>query len=131
MIYLQLYFLAGVLHDPPYTEGGSEMPYREERETRRLGEPSRFVFYAQKGFLLEGAGLPLRGKTEGVLSDVQDMHQIYSKAYLFACCSFRHGLRRATFLLRFAGYELVAFLPSQSFAPQMPALPKGEPRRRP
>ena len=44
MIYLQLYFLAGVLHDPPYTEGGSEMPYREERETRRLGEPSRFVF---------------------------------------------------------------------------------------
>jgi hypothetical protein len=44
VIYLQLYFLAGVLHDPPYTEGGSEMPYREERETRRLGEPSRFVF---------------------------------------------------------------------------------------
>lgn len=30
--------------DPPYTEGGSEMPYREERETRRLGEPSRFIF---------------------------------------------------------------------------------------
>ena len=46
----------------------------------------------------EGAGLPLCGKTEGVLSDWQDTHEICSDADLSACCSFRHGLRRATFL---------------------------------
>ena len=103
-------------------------------------------------------------------------------ADLFACCSFRHGLRRATFLreegfclahkptclslwercraateragslmrelscrlaarlrefcqidkirMRFALLQICQCLPSQSFAAQMPALPKGEPRSR-
>ena len=108
-------------------------------------------------------------------------HQANSCANLPACYSFRHGLRRATFLreegfvyaqtklvspsgrdvaqrhrgqapslreldCRLAArlkeqparpdesgellYEFVSVLPSQSFAPQMPALPKGEPRSR-
>ena len=115
-------------------------------------------------------------KPEGTahLTNQVDLH-----TDLFACCSFRHGLCRATFLreegfgfackptclslwercraateragslfegaeCRFAArlreqptnpdesgyllYKLVRVSPSQSFASQMPALPKGEPR---
>ena len=39
-----------------------------------------------------------QAKTEGVLPNWQDSHEICPDANLFACCSFRHGLRRATFL---------------------------------
>ena len=39
-----------------------------------------------------------QAKTEGVLSDWQDTHAIRPDTNLSACCSFRHGLRRATFL---------------------------------
>ena len=49
------------------------------------------------GSLVRELDLP-QAKTEGVLSDWQDTHEICSDADLFVCCSFRHGLRRATFL---------------------------------
>ena len=42
----------------------------------------------------------------------------------------QRGLVAAASALRFARYELANCSPSQSFALQMPALPKGEPRSR-
>ena len=123
-----------------------------------------------------------KGRAEKPVQAESLTNQGSSDADLFACCSFRHGLRRATFLreesfgfphkptclslwercraateragslmrelacrlaarlrefcqidkirMRFALIRICQCLPSQSFASQMPALPKGEPRSR-
>ena len=46
------------------------------------------------GSLFEGAGLPPCGKTEGVLSDWQDAHEICPDTNLPACCPLSHLLRK-------------------------------------
>ena len=81
----------------PPSSGRKALVFRAIQTCLSLWERCRAAT-ERAGFLFEGAGLPPCGKTEGVLSNWQDTHEICPDADLFACCSFRHGLRRATFL---------------------------------
>ena len=68
--------------------------------TNQLVSPSgRDVAQRQRGLApsLRELDLP-QAKTEGVLPDWQNTHEIRPNTDLPVCCSFRHGLRRATFL---------------------------------